>query len=87
MPRQRAGALPGILKSGSVLLGAEPVRLVRARPGCCLLILSGWSIDRDDPDSPNIVGSGSVNVGDADVTADGTSRLQQRNIDQRQDLF
>jgi hypothetical protein len=36
------------------------------------LILSGWSIDRDDPDSPNIIGSGSVNIGDANVTADGT---------------
>ena len=53
------------LESGSaLLLDTTPVMIVAARPGRCLLILSGWDIEAD--------GSGSVNIGDADVTSSGT---------------
>jgi hypothetical protein len=58
------------MASGSVALTDQPVRLVGERRGRCLLILSGWAIEAD----PEVIfGSGSVNIGDANVTADGTT--------------
>jgi hypothetical protein len=52
--------------------GVDPgARAARAgRRGRCVLILSGWAIEAD-PEA--IFGSGSVNIGDANVTADGAT--------------
>jgi hypothetical protein len=62
------------LESGSaLLLDTTPVMIVAARPGRCLLILSGWDIEAD--------GSGSVNIGDADVTSSGTGGFVPPTLD------
>jgi hypothetical protein len=58
------------MESGSVALTDEPVQIVPERRGRCVLILSGWAIEAD---AESIFGSGSVNIGDANVTADGAT--------------
>ena len=58
------------MQSGSVLLGSEPLQIVPARRGRCLLILSGWSNEANDP--PETGGSAGVNIGDANVDSSGT---------------
>jgi hypothetical protein len=59
---QRAKSRQGVarqLELGSVLLllGTEPQKIVPARPGRCVLILSGWGIQEDADPGNNIVGS------------------------------
>jgi hypothetical protein len=60
------------MESGSVALPREPVLIVPARRGRCVLILSGWGIQ---PDSEHLFGSGSVNIGDANIDSGGTAAM------------
>jgi hypothetical protein len=54
------------MESGSVLLeDREPVQIVPARRGRCLLILSAWSLE------PNTDASAGINLGDE--TTDGSA--------------
>ena len=61
--RPCSGAAGHLASGAALLVGTTPVQVVAARPGRCLLILSGWDIESD--------GSGTVNIGDASTTSDG----------------
>jgi hypothetical protein len=75
IPAEAASTCKGVARhmaSGSVVVdGAEPVRIVPARRGRCLLILSGWTLEQNSP--PEAGASAGVNIGDENVTADGAT--------------